>query len=88
MSGMCSVSDARRVRGIELMWTRLPGIGEADWEFKTTFDVSEDELNAPLADLVFEGLDTFATVTLVKSPLCIVRARVTDTDANRTAKNS
>jgi hypothetical protein len=43
----------------------LPGIGETDWAFKTTFEVTESELQAPHADLVFEGLDTYATVELV-----------------------
>lgn len=42
-----------------------PGIGEAAWIFKTTFNVTEDELAAPNIDLVFEGLDTYAAVTLV-----------------------
>jgi hypothetical protein len=41
------------------------GIGETDWAFKTTFNASEDEVKAPHADLVFEGLDTYATVELV-----------------------
>lgn len=39
-------------------------VGEADWKFKTTFDVDEAELTKSNADLVFEGLDTFATVYL------------------------
>ncbi|EMD40849.1 glycoside hydrolase family 2 protein [Gelatoporia subvermispora B] len=39
-------------------------IGEADWSFKTQFQVTESELAAPNADLVFDGLDTFATVAL------------------------
>ncbi|EAU84749.2 beta-mannosidase [Coprinopsis cinerea okayama7 len=39
-------------------------VGEAEWKFKSAFQVTEDELSAPNADLVFEGLDTFATVTL------------------------
>ena len=43
------------------------GIGEAQWSFKTEFDVTEDELAAPNADLVFDGLDTFASVILVRS---------------------
>jgi len=29
--------------------------------------VSSDDLEEPNADLVFDGLDTFATVTLVRS---------------------
>ena len=43
------------------------GIGEAQWSFKTEFDVTEDELAAANADLVFDGLDTFASVILVRT---------------------
>ena len=43
------------------------GVGEKEWAFKTTFAVSSDDLELPNADLVFDGLDTFATVTLVRS---------------------
>jgi len=39
-------------------------IGEADWAFKTIFEVSEQELSAPNIDLVFDGLDTFSVVQL------------------------
>ncbi|KAK7470700.1 hypothetical protein VKT23_002122 [Stygiomarasmius scandens] len=39
-------------------------IGESRWSFKTTFSVTEDELKSSNADLLFEGLDTFATVLL------------------------
>lgn len=39
-------------------------IGEADWAFKTIFEVSEEELSAPNTDLVFDGLDTFGVVSL------------------------
>ncbi|KAF4620078.1 hypothetical protein D9613_005220 [Agrocybe pediades] len=39
-------------------------VGEAEWAFKTTLDVTEAELAAPNLDLIFEGLDTFATVKL------------------------
>ncbi|KDQ64291.1 glycoside hydrolase family 2 protein [Jaapia argillacea MUCL 33604] len=39
-------------------------IGETEWVFKTTFSVKDTELAAPNVDLVFDGLDTFATVTL------------------------
>jgi len=45
----------------------LTGVGEKEWVFKTTFTASDDDLNAPNADLVFDGLDTFATVTLVRN---------------------
>lgn len=45
------------------------GVGEAEWAFKTTFDVSKDELSGHKHfDLVFDGLDTFATVKLVCAP--------------------
>lgn len=39
-------------------------VGEADWRFKTTFDVSAEQLAQPNVDLVFEGLDTFCRVEL------------------------
>ncbi|KAK0482107.1 glycoside hydrolase family 2 protein [Armillaria luteobubalina] len=42
-------------------------IGESLWSFKTVFEVTTDELKAPNADLVFDGLDTFASVSLDKS---------------------
>ena len=51
---------------LEQTKARFIGIGESDWEFSTTFDVSDDEFDASKADLVFDGLDTFATVTLVR----------------------
>ena len=41
------------------------GIGEAEWAFRTTFDVGQDEISAPNVDLVFDGIDTFASVELV-----------------------
>ncbi|EJD48522.1 glycoside hydrolase family 2 protein [Auricularia subglabra TFB-10046 SS5] len=43
----------------EVQW-----VGEADWIFRSKFDVNGDELAQPFVDLVFEGLDTFATVKL------------------------
>ncbi|KAJ7228703.1 glycoside hydrolase family 2 protein [Mycena pura] len=39
-------------------------VGESSWAFKTVFNVSTEELNAFNADLVLEGLDTFASVFL------------------------
>ncbi|KAH9948346.1 glycoside hydrolase family 2 protein [Amylocystis lapponica] len=39
-------------------------VGEVPWAFKTQFTVTEAELAAPNADLVFDGLDTFAVVEL------------------------
>ena len=41
------------------------GVGEADWVFKTTFSVTDAEHALPNIDLVFDGLDTYATVKLV-----------------------
>ena len=41
------------------------GVGEADWAFKTSFQVSEEQLQDDHADLVFEGLDTFCDISLV-----------------------
>lgn len=37
---------------------------EADWVFRTTFLASPEQFSAPNADLLFEGLDTYCTVTL------------------------
>ena len=56
-------------------WPGPIGIGEADWEFATTFDLSDEEFNASNADLVFDGLDTFATVTLVRVNLLNTKKR-------------
>ncbi|KAF8974313.1 beta-mannosidase [Flammula alnicola] len=39
-------------------------VGEKDWAFKTTLNVTEAEFAFPNVDLVFEGLDTFASVKL------------------------
>ncbi|KZT72528.1 glycoside hydrolase family 2 protein [Daedalea quercina L-15889] len=39
-------------------------IGEVPWAFKAKFAASRSEVSAPNVDLVFDGLDTFATVTL------------------------
>jgi hypothetical protein len=40
-------------------------VGESEWMFKTTINVTEEELAAEHVDLVFEGLDTFAVIKLV-----------------------
>lgn len=49
------------------------GVGEADWVFRTTFELSEEQVQKKEQgglDLVFEGLDTFCEVFLVRpSPL-------------------
>lgn len=56
------------------------GVGEASWSFKTDFDVTAEDLEKPFADLVFEGLDTFATVSLVSPSEGVECARSTATD--------
>ncbi len=43
---------------------RLQWIGLTDWEYQTTFQVEAPELRHDHADLVFDGLDTFADVYL------------------------
>jgi len=43
----------------ELQW-----IGQADWEYRTSFDAPRDFLGRSRSELVFEGLDTFAEVYL------------------------
>jgi beta-mannosidase len=45
----------------EVQW-----VGESDWAFKNTFEVSAKELAAVNVDLVFDGLDTFASVEFVR----------------------
>jgi len=39
-------------------------VEEKDWVYKTTFDISKDELNKKHIVLTFEGLDTYAEITL------------------------
>ncbi|KAJ7507752.1 glycoside hydrolase family 2 protein [Mycena galericulata] len=39
-------------------------VGESRWAFKTEFNVNTGELSTLNADLVFEGIDTFASVSL------------------------
>lgn len=41
------------------------GIGEAEWQFKTSFSLDVATLSAPNVDLTFDGLDTYCTVELV-----------------------
>lgn len=41
---------------------RLQWIGEKDWEYARTFNVSAADLEQNHVELVFEGLDTYATV--------------------------
>ncbi|KAJ3741170.1 glycoside hydrolase family 2 protein [Lentinula detonsa] len=39
-------------------------IGESDWIFKQVFILSEEDLKSANIDLVFDGLDTFASIAL------------------------
>ncbi|HZB46219.1 MAG TPA: glycoside hydrolase family 2 TIM barrel-domain containing protein, partial [Pyrinomonadaceae bacterium] len=43
---------------------RLQWIGKTDWEYETTFRVAPGTLARRNVELVFEGLDTYATVAL------------------------
>ncbi|KZT33739.1 glycoside hydrolase family 2 protein [Sistotremastrum suecicum HHB10207 ss-3] len=43
---------------------KVQWVGEKDWAFKTTFAIKREQLLAPNADLVFDGLDTYATIQL------------------------
>ena len=44
--------------------TRLQWIGESDWEYQTNFDLDAAALSHEHLDLVFDGLDTCAEVSL------------------------
>lgn len=48
---------------------RLQWIGKTDWEYRTTFNVSRETLAKQRIELVFNGLDTYADVSLNGSPL-------------------
>src|SRR5690242_16269495 len=48
---------------------KLQWRGKTNWEYRTTFDVPADVLRREHVELVFEGLDTYATVTLNGSTL-------------------
>lgn len=45
------------------------GIGESDWAFRTSFQVDQELLSAPAIELIFQGLDTFCKVELVRNIL-------------------
>lgn len=47
----------------------LQWIGLADWEYRVRFDVDAETLARPHAELRFDGLDTFAEVSLNGAPL-------------------
>ena len=65
----CVHSDLLRNKQIPEPYYRtnekqLQWIDKKDWEYKTTFDVSEEVLSNENIDLVFKGLDTYADVYL------------------------
>ncbi|WNQ13170.1 glycoside hydrolase family 2 protein [Paenibacillus aurantius] len=47
----------------------LQWIDKKDWEYETYFDVSPELLKSDRVELVFEGLDTYAEITLNGRPL-------------------
>ncbi|KAG8218701.1 glycoside hydrolase family 2 protein [Butyriboletus roseoflavus] len=64
MAASLRVSHNDSCRAFEIQENHRSGIGEADWAFKNTFTVTGKDLAAANTDLVFEGLDTFASITL------------------------
>jgi beta-mannosidase len=48
---------------------KLQWIGEKDWVYQTTFDLPAGMLKRENVELVFRGLDTYASVTLNRSPI-------------------
>ena len=61
---------------------RLQWIGLVDWEYRTHITVTAEQMRATHVELVFEGLDTFADVSLNGAPLLttenMFRAYTTD----------
>lgn len=43
---------------------KIQWVENEDWEYRTSFNVSEEQLNRDGAQLIFEGLDTYADVYL------------------------
>ena len=48
---------------------KLQWIGEKDWIYQTTFDLPAELLQQENVELVFRGLDTYASVTLNETPV-------------------
>jgi hypothetical protein len=71
MSGRYNVCTSLAISNTSANGSSLthPGIGEAEWAFKSTFNVHENILASSNVDLVFEGLDTYCTITLVRALL-------------------
>ena len=69
---LCSVwsyREGRKARGCGDGADGSAGIGDAEWLYATSFDVSEEELARGYAMLVFEGLDTLCDIYLVRLPI-------------------
>ncbi|GMA56004.1 hypothetical protein GCM10025858_05070 [Alicyclobacillus sacchari] len=47
----------------------LQWIDKQDWQYETVFDVPQDMLNKSQIEIVFEGLDTYADVSLNDTPI-------------------
>lgn len=42
-------------------------VGESDWRFKATFQITKEQVKQDNVDIVFEGLDTFCHVEIVRA---------------------
>lgn len=87
MSGKCSVIGAiyrlTRHTAHHKLFQCDTGIGEADWAFKNTFTVTEEDFTAANADLIFEGLDTFASITLASILSSVSKVFLTSIESER-----
>ena len=45
---------------------KVQWVSKKDWEYKTNFSLSEEILNKKNIELNFEGLDTYAKITLME----------------------
>jgi beta-mannosidase len=48
---------------------KLQWIGKTDWEYRTSFNLTDEMLKRTNLELIFEGLDTYADVLLNDEPL-------------------
>lgn len=53
-----------RLNELDVQW-----IDKEDWVYVKTFNITEEQLSAPVIDIVFEGLDTYADVWLNDEPI-------------------
>lgn len=68
MNGMFNVCDILALVLQPNNVLRFIGVGEAEWAFKTSFNITEKEHASQNVDIVVDGLDTFASVKLVRIP--------------------